>query len=280
MGGDGDVLQKLSGLESTCLGVLAGMGSKLINYPLLANKNFAQQGLPLTMNPSVVYRGLPVGLMNIGGTTGVQFFFTGFFQKVLCPQGEISSAQQSAAALMGGAVSGIPCAVWELTMIQQQRFGGSVVSVPQRIIKDHGLLSLNRGMMLTMARESIFTGAMLAMCPILQKEIVNRNPTVDPNIALAAGALTASLCGATLTHPVDTIKTCMQGDIAKEKYTSILQSGNYLKDQYGLAAGLFKGLSWRVALITTTFFLVNAFKQQLAPICFPDKAKQVKKQPE
>ena len=33
--------------------------------------------------------------------------------------------------------------------------------------------------------------------------------------------------------------------------------------------GLFKGLFWRVALISTTFFLVNTFKQQTVPLLFP-----------
>ena len=30
------------------------------------------------------------------------------------------------------------------------------------------------------------------------------------------------------------------------------------------------GLLWRISLIATAFFLINKFKQKLAPICFPD----------
>ena len=33
--------------------------------------------------------------------------------------------------------------------------------------------------------------------------------------------------------------------------------------------GLFKGLSYRIALISTTFFLVNSFKQRIVPALFP-----------
>ena len=36
-----------------------------------------------------------------------------------------------------------------------------------------------------------------------------------------------------------------------------------------MRAGLFKGLSWRIGLIATTFFLVNKIKQNLAPVMFP-----------
>lgn len=40
--------------------------------------------------------------------------------------------------------------------------------------------------------------------------------------------------------------------------------------QYGVREGLFKGLSWRVALIGTTFFLVNKFKQVVTPVLYDD----------
>ena len=38
-----------------------------------------------------------------------------------------------------------------------------------------------------------------------------------------------------------------------------------------MARGLFKGLAYRIVLIATTFFLVNKFKDGLAPIMFPAK---------
>jgi hypothetical protein len=47
------------------------------------------------MNPSVVYRGLPMAMLNLGGCTAVQFWFTGFFQRALTPAGEkVSSTNQ------------------------------------------------------------------------------------------------------------------------------------------------------------------------------------------
>ena len=67
---------------------------------------------------------------------------------------------------------------------------------------------------------------------------------------------------------MDTIKTCMQGDIQQKKYTNIRNSYSMLLEEYG-KPGLFKGLAWRITLITTTFFLVNKIKQGLAPVMFP-----------
>ena len=71
------------------------------------------------------------------------------------------------------------------------------------------------------------------------------------------------------THTLATIKSCMKGDLGREKYDGIVQTGRSLATEYGVVQGLFKGLFWRVALISTTFFLVNTFKQQTVPLLFP-----------
>ena len=68
---------------------------------------------------------------------------------------------------------------------------------------------------------------------------------------------------------MDTIKTCMQGDCAQAKYTGILPTGQAIVAEHGLARGLFNGLFWRISLISTTFFLVNTFKQKTVPLLFP-----------
>jgi hypothetical protein len=51
---------------------------------------------------------------------------------------------------LGGVCSGIPGSVWELVMIQQQRFGGSLVGTPARLVADYGVTSLGRGITMTM----------------------------------------------------------------------------------------------------------------------------------
>ena len=68
---------------------------------------------------------------------------------------------------------------------------------------------------------------------------------------------------------MDTIKTCMQGDLGGVKYKGIMETGSLLAEEYGVVQGLFKGLTYRIALISTTFFLVNTFKGKLVPFLFP-----------
>ena len=260
--GGGSALERLTASQNLALGMVAGVGTKMLNYPLLSTKNAVQQGLPISFNPKVVYRGLPMACLNLGGTTAVQFWFTGFFQKLL-PGNEIG------AAFLGGVFSGIPCSLWELTMIQQQRFGGTVWGTPLGLVRQHGPLALARGLTMTMGRESLYTMAMLGVTPALKRYIAD-NYQLEGNTALAIGALSGSFFSATITHPMDTIKTCMQGDVGREKYTNVPQTGRLLAQEYGVAQGLFKGLSWRIGLIATTFFLVNKFKEVLAPMVFPE----------
>ena len=77
--GGGSALQNLTELQNLTLGCMAGVGAKMTNYPLLVAKNNVQQGIPISYNPKVVYRGLPMACMNLGGTTAVQFWATGSF---------------------------------------------------------------------------------------------------------------------------------------------------------------------------------------------------------
>ena len=126
MGGWSD-LQRLTGGENVALGCVTGVMAKSCNYPFLSWKNTVQQGLPISFNPRIVYRGLPMACLNLGGTNAVQFGTTGFFQKLLARTCGSSSQDlvTVGGAFLGGLASGIPCSIWELCMIQQQRFGGT-----------------------------------------------------------------------------------------------------------------------------------------------------------
>jgi solute carrier family 25 carnitine/acylcarnitine transporter 20/29 len=98
--------------------------------------------------------------------------------------------------------------------------------------------------------------AMLGMAPVMQREL-HTTYGLQPDVALGVGALLSSVFSATLSHPMDTIKTCMQGDVEQKKYSGALGTAKVLTAEYGVANGLFKGLVWRIALISTTFFFVN-----------------------
>ena len=274
MGGGSD-LQRLSGGENCVLGMITGVAAKACNYPFLVWKNTVQQGLKISLNPLLVYRGLPMACLNLGGTNAVQFGTTGFFQKLLKGWGDERTVVVGG-AFLGGLSSGVPCSFWELCMIQQQRFGGSTLGTPARLVQEYGAASIARGSTMAMGRESMFTMSMLGITPLIQTKLVDISGW-EKNTALAAGSLIGALLAGVITHPMDTIKTCMQGDMGRVKYDGILQTGRSLAAEHGVVQGLFKGLFWRISLISTTFFLVNTFKQKTVPLLFPhvleDKSK-------
>ena len=106
MGGGSD-LQRLSGGENVALGCITGVMAKACNYPFLVWKNAAQQGLPMVLNPLLVYRGLPMACLNLGGTNAVQFGATGVFQKWMASSGFVQDQVQVGGAFLGGAASGL-----------------------------------------------------------------------------------------------------------------------------------------------------------------------------
>eukprot|EP00927_Polykrikos_kofoidii_P070362 TRINITY_DN6651_c0_g1_i1.p1 TRINITY_DN6651_c0_g1~~TRINITY_DN6651_c0_g1_i1.p1 ORF type:complete len:268 (-),score=32.80 TRINITY_DN6651_c0_g1_i1:322-1125(-) len=248
------------------LGTVAGMVANTANYPLLTWKNARQQNLPLQVNLSV-YRGLTLSVLNQGSNIGLQFWGTAYFQRALYAGKLVSPSEQMTACFFGGVFSGIPCSVLELTMIQQQRFGGSIASTPPRVMRKFGAHMILRGMICTIVRESAVSMAMLGVTPLAQQTLVD-DFGIDSNIGLAAGALLGSMFSTTVSHPFDTIKTCMQGDCEQAKYTNIRGTGQTLVNEFGVRKGLFKALGWRISFAGTTFFLVHKFKEAVAPNLF------------
>merc|ERR1712167_332127 len=107
--------------------------------------------------------------------------------------------------------------------------------------------------------------AMLGICPLVQRYMMD-STGLSEHTALAAGALSGSIFAGVVTHPLDTIKTCVQGGLGGTKFKSIAATGQVLCQEHGVAGGLYKGFGWRLGMIASTFFLVNLFKQSLAPI--------------
>lgn len=208
MGGGGNDFQRLTTGENLLLGLTAGMGCKAVNYPLLNIKNTLQQKLPIPTSPMVLYRGLPMAMLNLGGTTALQFTLTGMFQKAFVANSldkKMSKPIELASAFFAGLLSGIPCSIYELTMVQQQKFGGSIIGTPLRLIREFGPKVILRGATMTMTRESLYTMAMLGGTPIIQNLLMEKY-NVETSVALAGGSLIGAVCSVVVTHPVDTIK--------------------------------------------------------------------------
>uniref|UniRef100_A0A7S2HMR7 Mitochondrial carrier protein n=1 Tax=Octactis speculum TaxID=3111310 RepID=A0A7S2HMR7_9STRA len=176
--------------------------------------------------------------------------------------------------MASGVVSGVPCTVLELTMIQQQRMGGTLWGTPLRIIRQAGLRGLFRGFIPACNRECFFTAGYLGVSPALTAWMTS--PAVKQRLGFStSGANFVASCvsgvgAAALTHPMDTIKSCMQGDLEQKKYTTFRRTAALLYTSGGIRC-FYRGFVARSSMICMCFLIFNEIKMGLAPIFFPSK---------
>lgn len=269
-----DPLRKLSEHENLSLGIATGVIEQMLTQPLLYWKNSFIQGLPFTVNPKLLYRGTAASVGNMSFTTGVQFYFGGLYQKMVTGGVgiEMTYSQEIGTAFMGGATSGPICSVMELVMIQQQRFGGSVVATCSRLVKEEGVSCLLRGSLATSGREAFYTAGYLGIVPATQRYLT-KEYALDPLAGSFLGASVGGLACAAITQPLDTAKTCMQGDVKGDKYKTVSQTLRTLHQEYGSVRAMYRGYWWRGVYIIIDFLLLDYLKNQIAPVMFPEKCK-------
>lgn len=263
-----DPFLKFSHLENGAIGLLSGSIEVCMLQPMLYWKNASQQGQPFTLNPRLLYRGLGVSVANMAVLTGLQFPLTSLMSSLIT-RGEhrrMTNAEMVGASFLGGAFSGLACGPMEVVMIQQQRFGGSMSGTFVRLVKNFGAISLTRGITMACGREAFFTAGCLGISPVVKREL-EEHYGMQSSHAKVAGSITAGVIAGTLSHPLDTIKTCMQGDVERKRYGGALATGRMLM-QEGLAR-LFSGWGWRTGRMMGSFFVLSECKQLLSPVLFP-----------
>merc|ERR1712039_159352 len=160
----------------------------------------------------------------------------------------------------------------ELTMIQQQRHGGTMPGTLARIVRSRGLggSGLLRGLIASTGREAVFTAGYLGCLPAAQKMLRDHVTVVSAEVTQAVGAVTTGLlCGA-ITQPLDTVKTCMQGDLERKKYGKFFGILRTLVKEHGGVRALYRGYFWRSTNIIVDFILLDKMSAFLAPLIFPD----------
>jgi solute carrier family 25 carnitine/acylcarnitine transporter 20/29 len=210
-----------------------------------------------------------MSITNMAILTGLQFPLTGAVTK-LFTGGEnrrLTNAEQIASGFCGGALSGFACAPMELIMIQQQRFGTSLISTPMKIMGETGAAGLMRGLLMSCGREGLFTAGYLGIGPVINRTLME-NHGLSEATAKAGGAIGGGVIAATLSHPLDTVKTCMQGDIQRTSYGTVTETFSTLYGEAG-PSRFFRGWSWRTGRMICAVFIMNECKVRLAPILFP-----------
>jgi len=240
---------------------------------MLYCKNATQQKLPLTLDPRVLYRGIGVSVGNMVLITGAQFPLTGMVSRALTGgvDRSLDKSEKIAAGFAGGAISGLICAPMELIMIQQQRKGTAMLSAAANIVRERGVLTLFRGLETSCGREGLFTAGYLGMGPVFAEQL-QRRYDMSASSANFAGAAGAGMIAATLSHPLDTIKTCMQGDIERATYTDFVGTARTLLQQEGIGR-FFNGWAFRTSRMICAIWLIGQCKNVFGPLLFPETLK-------
>ena len=149
-------MEDLSEPENAGLGVFTAVVETSLLQPTLYWKNARQQRLPITLDPRIVYRGIGASLVNEAGQMALQFSLSGRLKELL---------SDVPAAALGGLLAAAFASPVELVMIQQQRFGGSLLSTPLKIVQSHGIFGagLFRGLGRAALRDAIYVGGMLGV---------------------------------------------------------------------------------------------------------------------
>ena len=241
--------------------------------PLLYWKNTVQQGLPISFNPMVMYRGITVSVTNMAVLTGLQFPLTGAVGSMITGGVDrpMNKTETVAASCAGGAISGFVCAPMELVMIQQQRFGSSMAGAASRIIGERGVLDLWRGLITSCGREGIFTAGYLGMGPVFSQTL-KESYGMDNKTGNFFGAIGAGIISAAVSHPLDTIKTCMQGDIERQKYKGLTDTYRQLMAEGGVAA-FYRGGLIRTGRMICAVWIIGQCKDFFGPLLFPGACK-------
>ena len=261
-------LMKMNATETTIIGAAAGTIEVIALQPILYCKNATQQGLPLTLNPRLLYRGLTMSVINMATLTGLQFPLTGAVSKAITGgvDRKLGDGEKIAAAFAGGFLSGFACGPFELTMIQQQRFGGSLLATPARLVSAFGPTAMGRGLFMSCGREAVYTAGVLGTCPVFTAQLEERG--WSNSSAKVAGAIGAGVLSASLSHPMDTIKTCVQGDMERKTYTTNMGTFKTLMSEAGFQR-FFSGWSFRTGRMILAIGIMNECKLQLSPLLFP-----------
>ncbi len=171
--------------------------------------------------------------------------------------------------ITAGVVSATVGSPLELIMIQQQRKGGSTIETIKNIANPS---TIGRGFIGAAIREGLWTCGYLSIPPIVRSNLREMYPdTFDSDSkARIPAALLGGLFACYLTHPADTIKTCMQGDIERKTYGSFLQTAKTVAAESGFA-GFYRGATFRYGRMVCAVFMMDTLQSMIGPLLYPAK---------
>ncbi len=236
-------------------GSVTGIVEVVVDQPLVDMKNRLQRGEKLSLRPTDLYRGFGVNAGSMMPITAVQM---GAFE--LAKRGlqdeqrqDLSDSKKLLAATGAGAFSASVGGPSELLMIQQQKNKATLAATFSAVKKQYGFRIFKRAISCAAVRDGGFTAGYLAGGPALSKKLTDAG--LHEPLATVAGGAAAGLVAAGVTHSADTIKTKLQADLAKERYTNVRDV--YRQETMRTLYAGFTPRATRVIMATTVMSAVN-----------------------
>jgi len=118
--------------------------------------------------------------------------------------------------------------------------------------------------------QALWTCGYLSIPPIVKSQLMTRYPDTfnSSEKARIPAALLGGLFACYLTHPFDTVKTCMQGDIERKTYGTFTHTAKAVYAESGIP-GFYRGASFRYGRMVCAVFIMDTLKDKISPILFP-----------
>ena len=233
-----------------------------------------QQKQPIQMNPSIMYRGVGANAINMGSCTMIQFVVGGSLKNMVLQEDKyrtLSLYEEMICGIGAGATSALVGSPLELIMIQQQRKGYSTMATLKNIASQPtALMTYTRGFTGCMIREALWTCGYLSIPPVVRRTLMENYPEQFPtnNTARVPAALLGGLFACYLTHPADTIKTCMQGDIERVTYGNFFQTASKIYADSSIF-GFYRGATFRYGRMVCAVFIMDFLKENVGHMLYP-----------
>ena len=229
----------------------------------------------MTLNPAKLYRGVGANCVNMGSCTMIQFAVGGSLKKMITggdSNVKLGPAQEMGCGVAAGVTSAFVGSPLELIMIQQQRKGGSALEAFKNIATPNNFL---RGWVGAAVREGLWTCGYLSIPPIVRSHLMEAYPEKfdSANKARVPAALLGGLFACYLTHPFDTVKTCMQGDIERKTYGTFSDTAKKIWAESSVP-GFYRGATFRYGRMVIAVFMMDTLQAMIGPMLYPDAFKE------
>lgn len=262
---------KLNQLENATVGMTVGVIEVVCLQPLNYAKNMVQQGKSISMDPRILYRGVGANMINMGSCTMIQFAVGGAAKKKVLggENRKLKAWEEMGCGIFAGILSATIGSPLELVMIQQQVKGNSSMAAIQSIANPS---NIGRGFVGAAVREGLWTCGYFSIPPIVRSQLMQKFPdTFDSQVkARIPASLLGGLFACYLTHPFDTIKTCMQGDIERKKFGGFLQTAKNVHGESGLP-GFYRGATFRYGRMVIAVGMMDTLQSMIGPLMYPSK---------